>query len=103
MKEKSEEFYLKKVHLKGYKSIKDVEIELENGLNIIIGKNASGKTNFVTFLNNTLGGFYKKMINFKSTLFFNKSNVTIEIEDEFNRWKGDFPQVDDVLIMGFKL
>lgn len=45
-----EQDYIKKVHLKGYKSIKDLEVELHPGLNIIIGANGSGKTNFIDFL-----------------------------------------------------
>ena len=49
----SKKLYLKEVHLSGYKSIKDVEIDFQPGLNIIIGKNAAGKTNFLKFLNNS--------------------------------------------------
>ncbi len=42
--------YISHVHLKGYKSIIDTEVELHPGLNIIIGPNGSGKTNFLEFL-----------------------------------------------------
>ena len=42
--------YISRVHLKGYKSIRDMEIDFKAGLNIIIGPNGSGKTNFVEFL-----------------------------------------------------
>ena len=42
--------YISKVHLKGYKSIKDLEIDFKPGLNIIIGPNGSGKTNFLEFI-----------------------------------------------------
>ena len=42
--------YISHVHLKGYKSIRDMEIDLLPGLNIIIGPNGSGKTNFLEFL-----------------------------------------------------
>ncbi|MBL7813700.1 MAG: AAA family ATPase [Saprospiraceae bacterium] len=42
--------YISRVHLKGYKSIRDLEIDLKPGLNIIIGPNGSGKTNFLEFL-----------------------------------------------------
>jgi predicted ATP-dependent endonuclease of OLD family len=42
--------YISHVHLKGYKSIRDLSIDLLPGLNIIIGPNGSGKTNFLTFL-----------------------------------------------------
>lgn len=44
------EAYIKRVHLKGYKSIRDVTISFERGLNVIIGANGSGKTNFFEFL-----------------------------------------------------
>jgi len=47
---KTQPFYLKKAKLKGYKSIKDAEIEFHDGLNIIIGKNASGKSNLLEIL-----------------------------------------------------
>ena len=46
--------YISHVHLKGYKSIIDTEVELHPGLNIIIGPNGSGKTNFLEFLLNIL-------------------------------------------------
>jgi AAA15 family ATPase/GTPase len=43
--------YISRVHLKGYKSIRDLEIDFKAGLNIIIGPNGSGKTNFLEFMN----------------------------------------------------
>lgn len=46
--------FIKNVHLKGYKSVKDLSVRLNNGLNIIIGPNGSGKTNFVEFLSAVL-------------------------------------------------
>jgi len=42
--------FLDKVHLKGYKSIEDLSIDIQKGLNILIGKNGSGKSNFMEFL-----------------------------------------------------
>ena len=39
--------HISRVHLKGYKSIRDMEIDFMPGLNIIIGPNGSGKTNFL--------------------------------------------------------
>ena len=42
--------YISRVHLKGYKSIRDLEIDFKPGLNIIIGPNGSGKTNFLEFI-----------------------------------------------------
>jgi len=40
---------LKKVRIKNFKSFKDVEIEFNN-LNVLVGANASGKTNFLAYL-----------------------------------------------------
>ena len=50
MSETPPQAYISKVHLKGYKIIKDLEIDFKPGLNIIIGPNGSGKTNFVDFI-----------------------------------------------------
>lgn len=46
----SNSFYITDLHLKDYKSIRDVTISLNEGLNIIIGANGSGKTNFLEIL-----------------------------------------------------
>jgi len=54
--------YLQHVSLKNYKSIKDAEIDFKPGLNIIIGKNASGKTNFMNGLNAGLGFNYDELL-----------------------------------------
>ncbi len=50
MSETPQQAYISKVHLKGYKSIRDLEIDFKPGLNIIIGPNGSGKTNFLEFI-----------------------------------------------------
>lgn len=39
---------LSKIELKGYKSIKDLSLDLKN-INILIGANGSGKSNFISF------------------------------------------------------
>jgi predicted ATPase len=40
--------YLKRISIKGFRSIKEADIRLEN-LNILIGANGSGKSNFISF------------------------------------------------------
>lgn len=86
----NDSLYLKEVHLSGYKSIISVNLELQKGLNIIIGKNAAGKTNFLSFLNKCISLEFQDLNNFNSFLSFqNGRNITIEtnknieIEDLF--------------------
>jgi predicted ATP-binding protein involved in virulence len=77
--------FLKEVTLSGYKSINAVTIQFQKGLNIIIGKNAAGKTNFLEFLNKTLSLEYKGLNNFSSILKFkNGTDVTIESNNFIN-------------------
>lgn len=71
--------YLKKAELSGYKSINDVEIELHKGLNVIIGKNAVGKTNFLSFLDKCLNFNLQTLNVFKSSLIFKKDFEEIKI------------------------
>ena len=40
--EQEESAYITSLHLKGYKSIRDVSVTLNKGLNILIGANGSG-------------------------------------------------------------
>ena len=91
METKQNKLYLKDVSLSGYKSIEDVHIEFEKGLNIIIGKNAAGKTNFLQFLNKSLLLDYKALNNFKTSLKFQngkeillETSRTIAVQDLFN-------------------
>lgn len=63
-------FFLKDVKLSGYKSIIDTKIDFKEGLNIIIGKNASGKTNFLEFLDKSLSFNFDDLFEFNSTLNF---------------------------------
>lgn len=83
--------YLKKAKLSGYKSIEDVEIDFQKGLNIIIGKNAAGKTNFLSFLNKAISFDFQDLSNFTSFLLFENgkefsidSSKNVELDDLFN-------------------
>lgn len=42
--------YLQKAKLKGFRTIRETEIEFDPGLNILIGKNGVGKSNSLKFL-----------------------------------------------------
>src|SRR5437879_6448001 len=55
---------LKKIEIKGYRSIKGITLDLRS-LNILIGPNGAGKSNFVSFfkmLNEMMGGRLQQYI-----------------------------------------
>lgn len=67
--------YISEAKLKGYKSIKELEIDLNPGLNIIIGKNGSGKTNFLSFLSMSIYHSFSNInIDFFSFIELSASN-----------------------------
>ena len=63
--EQEQAAFISAVHLKGYKSIRDVAVDLKQGLNIIIGANGSGKTNFLEFLNAAYRSDFEYLLNGK--------------------------------------
>lgn len=76
MSETPEQAYISKVHLKGYKSIRDLEIDFKPGLNIIIGPNGSGKTNFLEFLKEFLFGMGEfPNLRGKDFMYFLEANI----------------------------
>lgn len=54
--------YINQVYLKGYKSIQDLTVSLNRGINIIIGANGSGKTNFLDFLDAAYRSDYYRLL-----------------------------------------
>ena len=46
---------LKEIFIENYKSLKNAKVEFKDGLNIIIGKNGSGKSNLLEFINKAIG------------------------------------------------
>lgn len=76
----NERLYLESVSLGGYKSIKDTSVDFNKGLNIIIGKNAAGKTNFLTFLYRQLCFNYDGLSSFFSKLNFkNGRSLSVDL------------------------
>lgn len=69
-----EKLYLQRAELSGFRTIKDVSVDFKDGLNIIIGKNAAGKTNFLNFLYKSITFSYKDLYNFNANLHFRNGN-----------------------------
>ncbi len=74
--------YIKSVKLSGYKSIKDLEVEFLPGMNIIIGENGSGKTNFLEFLEWGVDGEHLNKLSFYDCS--SEINVSTEEKAEKN-------------------
>ena len=71
---KSSKIFLSEAHLKGYKSVVDSKVTFHPNLNIIIGKNGSGKSNFIDFLYKALVQDYTDMFNFESEITLDNSD-----------------------------
>ena len=63
-----------KIKIKNYRLLKDFEIDLEDDLSLVIGKNNSGKTSFLLLLNY-----------FLNTAKFNFNDFNIEIQKEIGK------------------
>lgn len=50
--------YLEKIHIKNYKAIKDINIDLKPGVNLLIGDNGVGKTSVLEGIAVALGGLF---------------------------------------------
>lgn len=72
--------YLRYAELKNYKSISDLSIDFKPGLNIIIGKNGSGKTNFLGAVNNILNFHYDKQPDTESKVEINFGPTVINVD-----------------------
>ncbi|GAB3935106.1 AAA family ATPase [Mucilaginibacter myungsuensis] len=81
-KSKRLRIYLDKAHLKGFKSIDDLTIVFQKGLNVLIGKNGSGKSNLIELLHKAIS--YKKdnRLNYTSAdlKFVSEDNHLFELE-----------------------
>lgn len=99
---------LKKIELKGYKSIKECKLDL-NSLNILIGCNGAGKSNFISFfkmiqnmLNNNLQVFVSRSGGPDSILYFGRkktSKLSVELYFGNNRYKLDLEPTSDNRMM----
>jgi len=74
--------YITRAILKDYLTIKNVDITFNEGINIIIGKNGTGKTNFINYLADGLS-YTQKIANNNSLIYFKlfKSDYQKEIKN----------------------
>lgn len=92
--------HLTAVKLSGYKSIHNVEVDLNKSLNIIIGKNATGKTNFLQFLDDILFESYSKLTDFEAELIFQnrdrfRKTLSRKISLKDISFSGELPKVTE--------
>jgi predicted ATP-dependent endonuclease of OLD family len=92
--------YISKINFKNYKSIRDLTIDLHPGLNIIIGQNSSGKTNFVQAVHNVLSesGHHELPIGFEFGFEFMDNSVKLK-----KKWTGYVKEMDHKRIKGKKI
>lgn len=74
-----DKLFLGEAHLKGFKSILDAKVSFKPGLNIIIGRNGSGKTNFISFLHYLLNFEIENLSKLRAELYLNKENQNLKI------------------------
>ena len=73
-------YWLSSVEMGGYKTIKNVTVSFQQGLNIIIGKNGSSKTHFFEFLYNTLQMKFAGVSEFHANLELHYEGNEIKME-----------------------
>ena len=78
-------FKLKSLSIKGYKNIKDIEIDFKdkNGITVLIGKNGCGKSNVLEALSSIFAGLYKNKLhkpNFDYIVRYELKGKNIEIK-----------------------
>jgi len=72
------------VFINNYKSLKNINLRLEKGKNVIVGKNNSGKSNIISALNLLFGDKFPSYINFDDNDFYTcnvVNNETGEIKE----------------------
>ena len=88
--------WIKKIHIENYKSLKEVDIELNEGVNVFIGKNNTGKSNIVDALmflskavrNENISDQYKEIVfgkDIKNEIKFDLEFTVLDVE-----WKDVF-------------
>jgi len=68
--------FLKHVRLQNYRTIQDTKTDLEPGLNIIIGKNGVGKSNFIRYLKTSIDFNIQSVSYHNAHLVFSRNETT---------------------------
>lgn len=76
--------FLQHAELRNYKSIKELQVDFNPGLNIVIGDNGSGKTNFLNCLYNILTLNYKNQPDTDSKIQLITSDIEFELTASVN-------------------
>ncbi len=87
MKEKNN-LHLEKVSITGFRTIQNLKVKLHPDLNIIIGKNGTGKTNFCEVLYNalTFNSYIKLRFKCNFTIFYEDDRgIDITIQNDTNK------------------
>lgn len=88
--------HIEEAFLKGFKSIDNLHIKLNPGLNIIIGPNGSGKSNLLEFLNDAIYSIFRVLeYTFKSAELILKSTNSDTITYRIERTIKNKPKVFD--------
>lgn len=89
--------YINNVHLKGFKSIENLTIDFQKGLNILIGRNGAGKSNFMEFMYNAVATRPNSKVpyNYIKIEFISDDNHLFTIEFEKILQNSNF-QKDDI-------
>lgn len=88
--------YLKRVTINDFKSIKNLKVNFKKGLNIIIGKNSVGKSNFLNALyNSNVFSQDDEIVKYSSLEFVIDSDIFI-LENHYNLPQK--PSINDVYL-----
>ena len=89
-------YYLQRAHIKDFRSIRDAKVEFKPGLNIIIGANGSGKTNFLKCVKSGLSLTSDNFIGGSGSVITVNGNSLVEIHYERNYDPFDETVTDDM-------
>lgn len=82
-KKQPDHAYLKSVHVKGFRTLKDSKVSFVPGLNIVIGENGAGKSNLLSAIAN---GYFTSSPRydfdlFESTVISNESDYKLDLSE----------------------